>query len=361
MRQSFLFFSMLFCLLSNAQSEVRYFISLENNANSKIESDFYIEKIYDGRQIKDNVGTVQKSVFNKKVLAVMERPLTEELQKYLAICFPKEEGKKGLSIRVNEFYVSEHTTANSETGYATAVFDVIEKIDGVEYIVGSFSSTISENGFDVTSGHEQRLIKAINSCFASYKNSNKKAELKIVFDSNKKLEMESSPIYNKGIYLNYADVFSNISPALDNYTITKYKDMYCLLNNITGKIETGFFGFNDGKNIYINLFHYSTVNVYAKTEIMGIYYFIDEVPSDTFDYSGLRELFGLAGVFLFPDLTEPKLPLLIDRFTGSPVFLTNSYMVNLLSPNAVLLKEYKRTQRTSEDKKRMYKKYFGLI
>ncbi|HEU4789185.1 MAG TPA: hypothetical protein VFS71_05835 [Flavobacterium sp.] len=357
----FLFFSMLFCFVSNAQNETRYFISLENSANKKIESGFYIEKIYDGRQIKDNVGTVQRSVFNKKVLAVLEKPLTEELQNYLTICFPKEEGKKGLSIRVNEFYVSEHTTDNLETGYATVVFDFIEKIEGVEYIVGSFSSTISENSFDVTSGHEQRLIKAINTCFVEYKNRNKKAELKIVFDPSMKMEKDLIPIYNKGIYLNYVDVFYGSPNTLDNYTVTKYKDKYCLLNNITGKVESGFYGFNDGQNIYINLFHYSTVKVYAKTEIMGMYYFIDEVVSNVFDYSELREKFGLTVMFLFPDLTEPKLPLLIDRFTGSPVFLTNSYMVNLLSPNTLLVKEYKRTQRTSEDKKRMYKKYFGLI
>ena len=330
-----LFFSLLFCFVSNAQNETRYFISLKNNANKKIESGFYIEKIYDGRQIKDNVGTVQRSVFNKKVLAVLEKPLTEELQNYLTICFPKEEGKKGLSIRVNEFYVSEHTTDNLETGYATVVFDV-------------------------TSGHEQRLIKAINTCFVDYVNRNKKAELKIVFDPSMKMEKDLIPIYNKGIYLNYVDVFYGSSNTLDNYTVTKYKDKYCLLNNITGKVENGFYGFNDGQNIYINLFHYSTVKVYAKTEIMGIYYFIDEVASNVFDYSELREKFGLTAMFLFPDLTEPKLPLLIDRFTGSPVFLTNSYMVNLLSPNTLLLKEYKRTQRTSEDKKRMYKKYFGL-
>jgi hypothetical protein len=109
------------------------------------------------------------------------------------------------------------------------------------------------------------------------------------------------------------------------------------------------------------LFRYSDVKVYAKTEVMGVYYFIDEVQSNTIDYTGLRDAFGLSAYYLFPDTTELKLPLLIDRFTGSPIFLTNSFMVNLLSPNPDLLKEYRRTNRSTEDKKRLYKKYFGLI
>jgi hypothetical protein len=148
---------------------------------------------------------------------------------------------------------------------------------------------------------------------------------------------------------------------MENLTITKYQDKFCLLNNRSGKVENTFYGFNDGKSFYINLFRYSDVKVYAKTEVMGVYYFIDEVQSNSIDYTELRDAFGLSALYLFPDTTELKLPLLIDRFTGSPIFLTNSFMVNLLSPNPDLLKEYRRTNRSTEDKKRLYKKYFGLI
>ncbi|CAN1559722.1 hypothetical protein MCETHM1_02580 [Flavobacteriaceae bacterium] len=357
----FLFSCMLLSFVSYAQNETQYFVSLENSSNNKIESDFFIEKVYDGRQIKSNIGSAQKSIFNKKVLAVVEKPLSLELQKYFDICFPKEAGKKALSIRVNEFYVSEHTDSKTETGCATVVFDFIERAEGIDYIIGSYSSFIKSDGIDVTSGHEQRLIQAINECIVAYLNSNVRSDSKIVFNSNQKLDDSSIPIYKAGVYLNYIDVFNGTCLDMENFTVTKYQDKYCLLNNKSGKVENAFYGFNDGKSFYINLFRYSNVKVYAKTEVMGVYYFIDEVQSNSIDYTELRDaFFGLSALYLFPDTTESKLPLLIDRFTGSPIFLTNSFMVNLLSPNSNLLKEYRRTSRSSEDKKRLYKKYFGL-
>ena len=293
---------------------------------------------------------MQRSIFNNKVAAVVEKPLCEELQNYFDICFPKEAGKKSLSIRVNEFYVSEHTEFKTETGYATVVF----------YIIGSYSSVIKSDGIDVTSGHERRLIQAINECIAAYQNSNGRSDSKIVFNSNQKVDDSSVPINKAGVYLNYIDVFNGTCLDMESFTVTKYQDKYCLLNNKTGKVENTFYAFNDGKSFYINLFRYSNVKVYAKTEVMGVYYFIDEVQSNTIDYTELRDMFGISVLYLFPDTTVSKLPLLIDRFTGSPIFLTNSFMVNLLLPNSDLLKEYRRTKRTPEDKKRLYKKYFGL-
>ncbi|WP_269221711.1 MULTISPECIES: hypothetical protein [Flavobacterium] len=70
---------------------------------------------------------------------------------------------------------------------------------------------------------------------------------------------------------------------MENFTITKYQYKYRLLNNRSGKVGNTFYGFNDGKSFYINLFRYYNVKVYAKTEVMGDYYFIDEMQSNTID------------------------------------------------------------------------------
>lgn len=90
----FLFISVLFVSISYAQNDSRYYVSLDNGCNGEIESGFYINKIYDGRQVKDNIGTVQKSLFNTKVLADFRKPFVDELQSFLSICYPKREGKK---------------------------------------------------------------------------------------------------------------------------------------------------------------------------------------------------------------------------------------------------------------------------
>ncbi|MFV7234386.1 hypothetical protein [Flavobacterium sp. ZB4R12] len=85
---------------------------------------FYVENVYDGRQFKENIGTVQKSGFNRKVLANFEKPLVEEFFDYLSVICPKQENKPIISIRINDLYVSELTRAMSETAYATLVIDI---------------------------------------------------------------------------------------------------------------------------------------------------------------------------------------------------------------------------------------------
>jgi hypothetical protein len=53
---------MFFSLVSIAQKEPRCFVSLENSVNKNSDCDFFIEKVYDGRQINSNIGSVQRPI-----------------------------------------------------------------------------------------------------------------------------------------------------------------------------------------------------------------------------------------------------------------------------------------------------------
>jgi hypothetical protein len=162
-------FCLLFCLGLNAQNDRYYLISLEKESNKEIESDFYINKIYDGRQFKDDIGIAQKSIANSKIPVNFKSAFVEELGSFLRVIYPKKEGKKSISIRVNELFVAERTSSDKETGYATVVLDMIERKEGKDYIVGIYTSTIAGGGGDVTAKHDERLILAIENCFDEYK------------------------------------------------------------------------------------------------------------------------------------------------------------------------------------------------
>lgn len=72
---------------------------------------------------------------------------------------------------------------------------------------------------------------------------------------------------------------------------------------------------------------------------------------------------GLLPVLIFSGSgsSEPqRIPLVIERTTGMPTFLTDKYVINMLESNPVLLKEYKKTKRTPADKKMIYKKFYNL-
>ena len=79
------------------------------------------------------------------------------------------------------------------------------------------------------------------------------------------------------------------------------------------------------------------------------------------DFSAIKSSFALAEILIAPDLNEAFVLLFIDRISGTPIFLTNKYMVNMLSPDKELLKSYKKTERTVADKKRFYKTYFNIL
>lgn len=109
-------FCFFFCAISFAQEKKVHLISLANEKNTAIDCDFYIEKIYDGRQVKENIGTVYVSLFNSKVSANFEKPLTDELQSLLAVLYPKKESKRAISIRINELYVTE-SSADTDNNF----------------------------------------------------------------------------------------------------------------------------------------------------------------------------------------------------------------------------------------------------
>ncbi|MBA0882781.1 hypothetical protein [Flavobacterium undicola] len=358
MERIFVYLSLFLVLMLNAQNKKFHFITLNNENNKEIETDFYVDKIYDARQFNQNIGSAQKSIANLNVQINFENSLVDEFGSFLSKVYPKKDNKRSISIRINDVYLIESTSSNKETGYATVVFDVIEKIENKDFIVGSYSSTIESSGYDVTSKHAERLISAIKKCFDDYSLANSKFSSPIEFNPLVVIGTKNvqGPI-KKGIYLSYTDVLNGNSLNVDNYTITKYQEGNCLLNNHTGRVENCYYGFSDGKSFYLNASRYSTVKYYLRTEILGDNYYIDEVNYHSTDFSFLKSQ-GISALVLFPDLNANTVPLVINRFNGAPVLLTNKYMVDLLTSDKELLKEYKKTSRGVLDKKKFYKQYY---
>ncbi len=379
MRKIILAFSLLFLLTGHAQEQKVHQISLYNDKNIAIDTDFYIENVYDGRQVKENIGSVYVSMFNSKVSAVFQKPFEEEVRSLLNVLYPKSENKKAVSIRVNELYVTEanadsDSRAKKQKATATVVFDIIEiKEDGKQYITGTFFSTREYMGGDVTKKHPGLITDALKNSFENYKNTKQVYATLIPFSPEENLNaIGLKNGIKEGVYLNYKDVANGHSLSLADYTITKYKEGFCLLNKQTGRLESGFYGFSDGQNFHLNLFRFSTIKYYLKTEIMGDSYFIDEVYEQSLDFSAFNLSYGAMAALgggIVPALilagqeddSEPKkIPLIIERKTGRPTFLTDKYVLNILEANDALRKEYKKTKRTPADKKMIYRKLIGV-
>lgn len=339
-----------------SQSETKYHeISLSDKNDSSIGLNFSVGKVYDGRQFKENIGTVQKGVFNKKMLANFEKPLEVEILNYLKVILP--EANKKIDIRINDLFISELTKAFSEVGFATIVLDVIEQIDGQDYIVGTYSFTEEQSGSDVTNKHDNRLKVALIQSLTGYKNTSANQKTKIPFDPNQIIANRNlSETPKKGIYLTYADVL-NGKPFTEEVDFSNKKERYFVLDS-SGKDKSNYFGFSDGSNFYINVSKYSG-NFYAKSEIIGNKYFIEDIVYDSNNVLASGAMFGIVGVLLASS-SGGSVPMMIDCSSGQPIFLSNAEIKTMLKPFPDLYKEYKDGKKTNEDIKVIMKKYYEL-
>jgi hypothetical protein len=354
-----LFFVMISTAVFSQNKTEFHKISLKDKSDRAVGFNFYVENVYDGRQFKENIGTVQKGGFNRKVLANFEKPLAEEFFDYLAIICPKEEIKPKISIRINDVYVSELTRAMSETGYATLAVDVIESKDGVDYIVGSYTASTESNGMDVTGKHDERLKKVLQDCLSSYIKTSDANKTALVFDANQSGKSKMiTDVPLKGVYVTYADVL-NGKPFDDaNFEISNKKERFYLLNKATNLEELNYYGFSDGENFYINVSKYASSKHYAKTEIISGKYYIENVIYNPNNAIAMGAMFGLIGVAIASAASDSSIPMLIDCYTGQPCFLSNSEMKVMLSPYPELLKEFKNGNKSNLDRKYILKKYY---
>lgn len=358
--------AVIFLLLAvalSAQNKTEYkLISLEDENDVPLESQFYIENVYDGRQLKNSIGMIQKGITNRKVLANFEKPLETEIRDYMAKIYPKREGAVPVSLRVNELYISEYTEAATETGYASIVADVIEYKNNGEYIAGTYSSTIEGTGMDVTRKHDDRIKKALQQCMGRYIVTPPEEKLAIPYDKNAPIMGRVALKPEKGIYVSYKDLISNKPNEASNYYLKSKEDKYHLVNSTTGKKEENYYAYSDGEDVYLNVSRYALSKYYAKTYRIADKYFINDVHISEDKAVNMGAVFGLVGLLsmMALDMDETNIPMMIDVNTGQPYFLEKSTIKTMLGERPDLLKEYKKSNRTTEDVRNIFIKFYTV-
>jgi len=354
---------MLLALYSNvalSQSKTEYYpISLNAENAVAVEVPFYIEEVYDGRQFTDNIGTVQKGIANRKVLARFEKDFLTEVKDYLLKAYPKIEGRVPISVRINDLYVSEYTAKSEETGYAAAVIDVIVKQDGVNYIAGTYGGNIENSAADVTAKHPERIRRALDKCLAKYEVTPEEDKTHIAFDNaaTEKREL-GKPV--KGVYVSYLDMIRNTPKDDSGFSITNKDNKYYLVNNTNSQKADSYYAFSDGETVYLNVSKYAGEKYYAKTERIADKYYIEHVAYDQYRMAALVTMYQLVGAYLAESVvSDTTMPMLVDIYSGQPFFLSNGDIKKLLAPYPDLLKQYKDSKKTPQDIKTVITAYYS--
>jgi hypothetical protein len=350
--------------IARAQQKPEYHLNSlsANDPDAAVAMKFYVAGVYDGRQFTNNIGTVQKGMANRQVLANFEKPFLEEVTTYLTNAYPKKDGLYPVWVRINDLYVSEYTEKNEETGYASVVMDVMVKENGNLYIEGTYGGNVESSSMDVTKYHPLRIKQALNKCLGLYEVMLPEDRQHEPFTEDKtKREIPLKPA--EGIYSSYLDMVKNKPLAGANYYIQQDKkdgSRYYVINRTNSMKCDNYYAYSDGENVYLNVTRYTHEKYYVKTERIANKFFIDKIAYDQNKAITQMAMYQLAGIAGWLATSDISMPLMVDCYSGQPFFLSNNGIKTLLEPKPQLYTEYKKSRKTPEDIKAVIKKYYEL-
>lgn len=348
-------------MLMVGQKQDRFLISLKDKKDKPMPYfNFYFDKVYDKRQIRDNIGTIQKGIANSRKLADLDKPLADAFGEYFGKVLPQKEGARKLSICFYDLFVGEQTdyAGNEETGLAVVVVDFVEEKDGKLYTIGRFAETArGKSGWDITASHDDRIKEAMVRCFNAFNNLDKEKELRLTFDPVIPTAALGSENPAKGIYISFADAL-NSNPA-DTEFYTEEKDGKFLLFSEPRRVPlNGYYGFSDGKDFYINLGKYAGDNLFYRAEVIGPKYFVFMPNRSKELLVRIAPVVLVGGAELADAVIDDEIPVIVDRVSGEMQVIDEAQMKKILTAEPEIWENYKKSPRDIPARKAALKELY---
>lgn len=347
----------LFSIASSAQ-EKRFEISLKNKKDKPLlYFDFYVDKVYDKRQMRDNIGTVQTGVVNSKKLANLEGGFDSAMSEYLMKVLPKKDGARKISLCFYELFVGEETNyeANEETGIATAVVDFVEEKNGQLFTIGRFAETVKGKGMDVTGKHDERIKEVLKRCFNAFNNSQGSKELQLAFHPNLPEVIASPGLPKKGVYISFSDALEGAAAETEFYFEVR-NDRYTLFSEPARTPMAGYYGFSDGAVFYLNLGKFSGDNFFYEAHAAGDKWVVQIPNRDKALLEAIARTDRFGGIWL--DAIPDQVVVLIDRYSGKIEPANDGDVREMIAVFPDLLKEYSETDGKYEARWKILQKYY---
>ena len=166
----YLVFIVLFGLHSVLWSQEEL-ITLENEPIEFEADGFYIKKVTDAREVKGNIGFVQKGVFKKKkVNAGLKGGVETAVADYLKENFPQDPTGVPIVIRITKLNISESSSLPIK-GMAEIQMEFLREKDGSLGKLYEAESYVEKPAVNVTATHEERILEVIVSCLENFNES----------------------------------------------------------------------------------------------------------------------------------------------------------------------------------------------
>lgn len=205
---------------SSSKAELKtVLMSLENHRYEITENRFFIADIIDLRDNKENIGFTKVGT-DKYAYVNFKELFSEELQNYLNLNI--KTGLERLHIAIDEFYISESSMNNKETGVCElSVYFFLETDSGYLFI-SKYNNFTTVYGLDVTKKQPKNIGKSFEAAFIDLQTKNIKPRFLL-----KSLEnLKDNPTFQKikfnlsifkedfktGIYYSFED-FQHNNPS----------------------------------------------------------------------------------------------------------------------------------------------------
>ena len=119
-------------------------------------------------------------------------------------------------------------------------------------------------------------------------------------------------------------------------------ERYLIYETDTKRILKDYFGYSDGKEIFINASNYSFENYFVKSRLMGRYIYFQDIISPPGIETGY--LYGAVGGAIVAGATKRR-GIVLDTKTGITHVLTQNKLEYILSEHPTLLNEYQNSHK----------------
>jgi hypothetical protein len=362
-------------------------IVVELNTHSSFTNyGFSYLKVLDERVSKDNIGYVSRRIGINNSKLILQGASTDFLIQTIKDLLPKEANKPELVLIIRNIISSENIGTQNQYGFCNTEIEFARKEDTSLYSLGTFYSSISEKSNKIKYTHGKRVVSSLKDCFNKFNSTNWKSKDGELIDyTNNDTIFNYKETPPKGAYYNYKELkrqapFNSqdfdIQKANNSIKFTTYKI------NFNKQINSKIVGFvSDGNNIYMRI----NDTHFLKSESYGKYIFfrgrIPATPVNTaIDNTNKRPQLGnevavvataaiiigiTAGImgggvfFIAPtpygnQATNNTIKgVVLDTETDELKVVTDMFLHTLTKPYPLMLKEYRKSKRRPDDKRKV--------
>jgi hypothetical protein len=164
MLKNLLFAFFLLHNLALLSGQEQYLINISDLTLRTSTYGYYVDEVVDARTNKDSIGFVLTGMKDVKTSADIENGLESALLDLFQRSFPKKEGQKPMTIRVNHFAIYEISNFNEFAAVFIVNLSFLEKTKNGYIELYNVGSTIDDFALNPTKIHDDNIVKGINYC-----------------------------------------------------------------------------------------------------------------------------------------------------------------------------------------------------